>query len=143
MFNPLSPSQTTLAIGRVLKQAAATASDPSDDYQRAQLLSAYSMTRHLAAEQADGGKLLAWFRSEMTTLLEAAETDGKCLDLTHRRDEIAKSRDEAELGALVSELLSYLQRSGSDVAVELRVGVRRLLRDLCDREVKVLGETSL
>jgi hypothetical protein len=142
MFNPLSAPEITLAVGRVLKEAA-SATDLRDDYQRAQLLSAYSITRHLAAEQAAGDELIRWFRREVAAELERASGEDRSLaELEGQAAAIGAGRDGAELGERISELLAILRRSGSPEAGRLTGRVRHLLHDLCDREVAALSATG-
>jgi hypothetical protein len=142
VFNPLSASEITLGVGQVLKQAA-SAEDPQDDYQRSQLLSAYSITRHLAAEQAAGDALLVWFRERLSAeLREASAANPPPLaDLEARAELIGACRDSTELGRQVSELLLALRQPGNE-APPLIEAVHRLLRDLCDREVAALAGPS-
>jgi hypothetical protein len=142
MFNPLTPSEITLGVGQVLKQAA-SAEDPQDDYERSQLLSAYSITRHLAAEQAAGDTLLVWFRQRLSEeLREASAADRAPLaDLQARAELIGGCQDGAELGSQVSQLLLALRQSG-DAAQPLIRAVHRLLRELCDREIAALAGPS-
>jgi hypothetical protein len=138
VFNPLSAPEITIAVGRVLKQAA-SAGDPRDEYQRSQLLSAYSITRHLAAEQADGDALTDWFRERLVAELRAAAADPAPLaDLDARAAAIGSCRDGGEIGAPVRELLVALRQAGTD-AEPLLSATRHLLREACDREVAALA----
>jgi hypothetical protein len=139
VFNPLSASEITLGVGQVLKQAA-SAEDPQDDYQRSQLLSAYSITRHLAAEQAAGDTLLVWFRQRLSAELRGASAANPppLANLEARAELIGACRDGAELGRQVSELLLALRQSGNE-ARSLIEAVHGLLRELCDREVAALA----
>ena len=51
MFNPLTPSEMVSAIGLAARATARSESE-LDDFDRGQLMSAYSATRHLAIEIA-------------------------------------------------------------------------------------------
>jgi hypothetical protein len=136
VFNPLSAPEITIAVGRVLKQAAST-EDVRDEYQRSQLLSAYSITRHLAAEQADGGALPRWFRERLAgELRSAAEAEPPLGDIEARAAAI-ETCDEGELGAHIRDLLVALRRS--QAAGALLESVHRLLREACDRELEILA----
>ena len=139
MFNPLPAPEITIAIGRVLKQAAST-EDPRDEYQRSQLLSAYSVARHLAAEQAGGDALLDWVRERIAAELRDAAGDGAppLPDLEARAAAVAEAEEGKDLGPLIRDLLVALRRSG-DGAPPLLHSVRRLLREGCDREVAMLA----
>lgn len=142
MFNPLPASEITLAVGQVLKQAA-SAKEPQDEYQRSQLLSAYSITRHLAAEQAAGDEMLVRFRERLAAELREAAAAGAppLADLEGRAERIEACRSGAELGAPVSDLLGELRQSGVE-AQGLIEAIHRLLRELCDREVAALAGPS-
>lgn len=139
MFNPLSAPEITIAVGRVLKQAASTEGS-RDEYQRSQLLSAYSITRHLAAEQADGEALTDWFRERLVAeLREAAAADPAPLeDLDARAAAIGGCRAGGEIGPHVRDLLVALRRSHTNPE-RLLTSVHRLLREACDREVAALA----
>jgi hypothetical protein len=139
VFNPLPAPEITAAVGRVLKQAA-SASDPPDDYQRSQLLSAYSITRHLAAEQAGGDEVVAWFRESLAAELEkaAAGDPPQLADPDAWAERIRSCPDGRELGTPVRDLLLALRRSRPD-AEPLLSETHRLLREACDREVATLG----
>ena len=122
----------------MLKQAASAHVAP-DEYQRSQLLSAYSITRHLAAEQAGGDEVIAWFRESLVAELEKAATDAPPLaDLEARATSIGSCRDGRELGTHVRDLLVALRRSGAE-AEPLLAETHRLLRGGCDREVAALA----
>lgn len=128
MFNPLSTSEVIAALGRVLKDAAA--SERSDEYGRSQLLSAYSVARHLAAEEAARERLDTWFRGELVARLG---DDGSRL---------ASAAPVERLAEELCELLARL-RSASDPESRRRLAaIRALLRRLCDQEVAALAEAS-
>jgi hypothetical protein len=139
VFNPLSAPEITLAVGRVLKEAAST-DDPQDEYQRSKLLSAYSITRHLAAEQAGGDEVVAWFRERLLGELKRAAASGAppLADLEARAERIGSCRDGGELGTQVWDLLVALRQSETD-AEPLLTEAHRLLREACDREVATLA----
>lgn len=121
MFNAMTNAEVVLAVGRVLREAASVDGTP-DDYQRSQLLSAYSVARHLAAEEAEAASRLAWFREE------AAEA------LPDRADALRATTDPARIGELVADALAERRASGEDAAP-----VHALLRELADLEVEALA----
>jgi len=121
VFNPVNAPELTLAIGRVLHEAA-DQSRPHDDYRRSQLLSAYSIARHLAAEQSAGPELRGWFRS---AIAEVAEVD--------------VSADSAAIGAALCDHLAELRKRGDSDADRARGRIQGLLRELSDREVAALA----
>ena len=58
MFNALRPDELLVGVGGVLRLVAA-APGPLEEYERSQALSAYSVTRLLAAEERAAAGLLA------------------------------------------------------------------------------------
>jgi hypothetical protein len=134
MFNPMRPDEVILAIGRVLRMAADSAG-PSDDYRRSQLLSGYSIARHLAAEEAARAELFIWFRGELISALE----DGGPLVL-EGRERIGAARDGAELGDALVELLERLGRGEDDERVRKRL--RLVFVEMADREVEALARAA-
>lgn len=130
MFNPMGPSELILALGRVLR-AAADGSGPSDDYRRSQLLSAYSIARHLSAEEAARGELLDWFRAEVVAALP--EGSGP-------RAQIAAAREGTEIGELLVQLLEKLGDSQEERAARKRLQL--LFVEMADREVAALASAG-
>lgn len=130
MFNPMSPSELILAIGRVLR-AAADGTGPSDDYRRGQLLSAYSIARHLSAEEAARDELVDWFRTEVVSLLDTRE---------ETRSRILAARDGPEIGRALVELLAGLGDSDRDRTLRHRIHL--LFADMADREVAALARAG-
>lgn len=126
MFNQLSSPEVIRAVGEVLKGAAAQGAD--DEYRRAQILSAYSVTRHLAAEEDGRAALDVWFRSELDGLL--GERDGGGW---------GEETDPAALGERLSRLLAELRAGGDEDSRRTAAALRKLLRRLCDREVEGLA----
>lgn len=129
MFNPMSSEQVITAVGGVLRQAA-DSDERLDDYQRSQLLSAYSVTRQLAAGEAGAARLLAWLRAELLTSLGDEHP--------RTRERIADAHDGRDVGDAVAELLTELRRDEPDGP--LRARLQRLLGELADREVAILAE---
>lgn len=124
----MSSPEVIRAVGEVLKAAAAQGAD--DDYRRAQVLSAYSITRHLAAEEAGRAALSAWFRAELETIL--GDRDGG-------RGSWAAEGDAAALGERLSRLLAELRAAEDEDSRRTAAALRRALRQLCDREVETLA----
>lgn len=139
MFNQLTPAAVVTAIGRTARSAARL-EGPASDFDRDQLMSAYSATRHLAAE-LDGYALPF---DEFTTAV--ARSLRTCPDLELRRalsghaERVASSRDGAIVGQEIADALATVRQSTSDVAPTLRAAIHAHLRSLADREVEVLAE---
>lgn len=132
VFNPLKAEEMITAVGGVLRLAA-DADAPLDDYRRSQLLSAYSVTRNLAAEQAASADLLAWARATLDDLLAGDERP----EVAEARRRAAAARDGVELGEVVAELLEGLRRDEPEG--RLRADVQAVLAELTDREVDALA----
>jgi hypothetical protein len=126
----MSDAEVVRAMGVVLKDAAG--SGEADEFRRSQTLSAYSVARHLAAEQEARPRLEAEFRADL-----AALTDGE--DAAR----VQAATGPAELGALACELLAGLRARPEDAearhqAAELRAALRRL----CDAELAALADAA-
>lgn len=142
MFNPLTSPEVTRAVGQVLRRAATDeheAAAERDDYQRSQLLSAYSITRHLAAE-LDRDDLAVWYRGRLLDdVRDAATTMPPGIDLAASAAAIDGAGDASALGDCTCELLTLLRRSETAEASALIDAVHGLLRELCDLEVDTLA----
>jgi hypothetical protein len=131
VFNALTSEELLVGVGRVLRMAAG-ATGPLEDYQRSQILSAYSVTRLLAAETATSDELLLWLRSE----LDAVFDDDPRELLLEARAQVKAARSGTEVGDALVDLLAGLPREDPR-----RAGVHRVLRELIDREVAALART--
>ena len=131
MFNPMEPHELILGVGRVLRAAADGGQD--DEYRRSQLLSAYSVARHLAAEEAAATELLAWLSAALD---EALAGDERPLVRT-ARDAVAAATDGRMVGVALTPLLAGLGTGREDAA--LRGRVHRVLAEMADREVAALA----
>jgi hypothetical protein len=123
VFNALRSDELLVGVGRMLRMAAAS-EGPLEDFQRSQLLSAYSVTRLLAAEQRAQAELLEATRADLL----AAAPEGAA-----GREAIASAVDGPALGAATALLLE-----GLAVDDPARVEVHRALRTMVDAEVAAL-----
>ena len=126
MFNSLRTDQLIAGIGATARTAAGATGAP-DDYARGQLLSAYSVSRLLAAEVSGEAALLAWLRSE---LLDALGDNPAATKIEDAPDAIA-------IGGVLVDLLAELRESGEDP--ELRTRIHAILREMAGRELAVLA----
>ena len=126
MFNSLRTDQLIAGIGATARTAAGATGAP-DDYARGQLLSAYSVSRLLAAEVSGEAALLAWLRSELLDAL-----DGKLAAM-----KIEAAQDGIEIGGILVDLLAELRQSGEDP--ELRTRIHAILREMAGRELAALA----
>jgi hypothetical protein len=126
VFNSLRTDQLIAGIGATARTAASATGAP-DDYARGQLLSAYSVSRLLAAEVSGEAALLAWLRSELLDALGEGPVATK----------IEAAPDAIEIGGILVDLLAELRESGEDP--ELRTRIHAILREMAGRELAVLA----
>ncbi len=133
MFNSLRTDQLIAGIGATARTAAG-ATGPPDDYARGQLLSAYSVSRLLAAEVSGEAALLAWLRGELLDALGPTTRRPRGEDRgapTHDR------RASRSAGSSASHLLAELRESGE--GPELRTRIHAILREMAGRELAALA----
>ena len=128
VFNALTPSQLLTGIGRTLRMAADSRGG-LEGYERSQALSAYSITRLLASEQAAAEKLLDATRDSLLAVL-AEDRRAEC---ERAREEIAQAADGVAIGVTLSWLLCQLPAEDAT-----RTAVHAALREMVDREVDAL-----
>jgi hypothetical protein len=131
VFNALTSSQLLTGIGSTLRMAA-DARGALEGFERSQVLSAYSVTRLLASEQAAAEELLGWTRDALLAAL-AGDDRAPC---ARAREAIAAAPDGQAIGAALSELLPELPEDGT------RRDVRRILREMIDREIAALASPA-
>jgi hypothetical protein len=139
MFNPLTPSEMVAAIG-LAARTAARGDGELDEFDRGQLMSVYSASRHLAIEISSfGGELSARCNAIADAVDEACAGDsgvdaGALRGLASR---LRASGDARSAGETIAELLDRCRERD---LVELRRGIRTQLRALCDAEVTLLAD---
>jgi hypothetical protein len=137
MITPLTPAEMIAAIGEAAR-AAGRAGEPLSEFQRSQLMSAYSATRHLAVE-------LDAFPAEVEDFCDAlageleARMDAGLPELAAIAAKLRGNADPRRAGEVVSALLNLLRAHPSPAAAALRAHVHAVLRRLCDREVDLLA----
>lgn len=132
MFNSLRTDQLIAGIGASAR-AAATATGPADEYARGQLLSAYSVSRLLAAEVRAEAGLLAWLRTELLEALAGSQAAAAVPTAARIED----AGDAIEIGGALVDLLAELRESGEDPV--LRSRVHAILREMAGRELAALA----
>jgi hypothetical protein len=139
MFNQMTSSEMVTAIGVTLRTAA-RAEGQASAFERDQLMSAYSATRHLSAELAGYEPELRAFTAKVAGRLRS----GPVPELGDERDRLATQLDgapaAADVGATICELLERLAHAPSPEAAALRADVHHHLRALADREVDLLAD---
>jgi hypothetical protein len=139
MFNQLTPAEVVSAIGATLRRAARTES-PASDFERDQLLSAYSATRHLAVELAAYEQPLRAFTESVTRELRSAESSRLGDELRRLAGAIDAAGDAGAIGAALCELFEVLRGDPSDQTQRLRAEIHVHVRSLADQEVDLLAD---
>jgi hypothetical protein len=130
VFNALRSDELLMGVGRVLRLVA-SAPGALEEYERGQALSAYSVTRLLAAEERAAAGLLA---DTKHALLAAIGDD----DRTAARaavDRLRAATDGTEVGDAVAELLAALHP-----AEPMRRRIHVALANMIDAEVAALAD---
>jgi hypothetical protein len=133
VFNALRTEQLIAGIGATARTAAGAAGPP-DEYARGQLLSAYSVSRLLAAEVSAEAALLAWLRGELLDALAGAPEGPAAAAAVPR---IEAAADGAEIGAALVDLLAELRARQN--APEVRTRIHSILREMAQRELAALA----
>lgn len=139
MFNPLTPADVVRAIGAAAREAARGA-EGMDPFARGQLMSAYSLSRHLAVEVAEYPAALREFREQAARAVEAALTELGDREVLHGLVEELRAAELAPaVGSAVSRILEHLRSSTRPEAEKVRRDLRSALRRLVDEEVALLA----
>jgi uncharacterized protein YPO0396 len=133
VFNSLRTDQLIAGIGATARTAAGATGAP-DDYARGQLLSAYSVSRLLAAEVSGEAALLARLRGELLDALATAPDDPAAAAAATR---IEAATDGNEIGGALVDLLADLR--ARDEVPELRTKIHAILREMAGRELAALA----
>jgi hypothetical protein len=139
MFNQLTPAEVVTAIGATVRAAARSDTEASE-FERDQLMSAYSATRHLAAELGTYEPELRAFTHAVLTQLRASDIPELGAELPRLTTQLAETQAPAEVGKALCELFETLHRAASPQAEALRSEVHAHLRSLADREVDLLAD---
>jgi hypothetical protein len=140
MFSPLTTAEVVTAVGRAARDAARS-DEPASEFSRGQLMSAFSVSRHLGVEIATFGPELRSFAHTVADALRASAGEvarGDALEAT--AGEVAKAADAHRIGNLVAAALDDLRGDASAAATDLRARLHAELRGLADREVELLAE---
>jgi hypothetical protein len=132
VFNALRSDELLVGVGRVLRQVAAAPS-ALEEYERSQALSAYSVTRLLAAEQRAAAGLLAQTKE---ALVAAVAGDERAAVRTVG-ERIAAATDGIEVGDAVAELFALIGRDEP-----LRRRIHQILARMIDDEVAALADVA-
>jgi hypothetical protein len=139
VFSPLSPADVVTAMGRATRDAARS-DEPASEFSAGQLMSAYSVSRHLGVELAQFGPVLRAFADEVAADLRRGDSLPYGSKLAASADELAQASDAQRVGDIVAAALDELRGDEAPAAQELRVQLRAALRRLSDQEVEMLAE---
>jgi hypothetical protein len=121
----MSTAEVVRAVGGALEGAAEGGAE--DDYRRSQVLSALSVCRLLAAEEAAREELSAWLVEATAPILAA-----------RGEEPLVLTRADA-VGERLSTLMAELRAAGDEDALR---ELRRVLHELCDREIAALATAA-
>jgi hypothetical protein len=139
MFNPLTPSEMVAAIG-LAARTTARGDGELDEFDRGQLMSVYSASRHLAIEISTFGGELSTRRDAIADAVDEACAGDSGVDAGALRglaSRLRASDDARAAGETIAELLDRCRDRG---LVALRGEIRTELRALCDAEVGLLAD---
>jgi hypothetical protein len=124
----MSTAEVVRAVGGVLEAAAAGGAD--DAYRRSQILSALSVCKLLAAEEAGRAELGEWLEEATGPILAA-----------RGEEEVDAERGDA-VAARFSTPMAELRATDDEESRAALGELRGVLRELCDREIAALATAS-
>jgi hypothetical protein len=124
----MSTAEVVRAVGGVLEAAAAGGAD--DGYRRGQILSALSVCKLLAAEEAGRAELGEWVEEATGPIFDA------------RGEEAVDAERGDVVAARLSTLMAKLRAAGDEDSRAALRDLRRVLHELCDREIAALATAS-
>jgi len=139
MFNQLTPADTVRAIGATTERIA-RGGGATSDFDRDQLMSTYSATRHLAVELSSYEPELRRFRHGLAAQIRASHLEDPGGERAAIADRLDDASDAPAIGSAVCDLLDRLRSDGSPQARALRTQVHASLRKLADTEVDLLAD---
>jgi hypothetical protein len=146
MFDPITPAQLVGMLAGLLRESARW-DRPLDEFESAQLLSASSIARYLAAELDGAGPLLAQFASDADDVLSVArltavEPGWREALVTARGRFAADPADSRELGAASVAVLVAARETDDPGGARFACSFRGLLAELADRHVDLLSSAA-
>jgi hypothetical protein len=140
MWNPLTPAEVVAAMGGPAR-AAAQAGEELGEWQRTQLLSVYSATRHLAAELGGVEPHVAGVAAALAAVLREAPRDLAAVPrLSELAAELADTADPRAMAELACRALDLLRADRSPAAQTVRAALRAELARAVRVEVTVLAD---
>ncbi len=135
----MTSAEVVTAIGRAA-HAAARSEEPASEFSHGQLMSAYSVSRHLGVELAQFAPELRAFADDVAAALRGGTSLNAGPRLEAYAVELAQASDAHAIGNVVAAVLDDLRDDASPAAAALRARLRASLRGLADREVKLLAD---
>lgn len=124
----MSTAEVVRAVGGVLEAAAERGAD--DAYRRSQILSALSVCKLLAAEEAGRAEVGGWLEDAVAPVFAA------------RGMEAPTGARADEAGARISTFMAELRAVDDEESRRALRDLRRVLHELCDREIAALAAAS-
>jgi hypothetical protein len=124
----MSTAEVVRAVGGVLEGVAEGGAE--DAYRRSQVLSALSVCKLLAAEEAGRQELGEWLEEASAPVLAA------------RGEAPLGTARAAAAGERISELMAELRAADDEESRRALRDLRRVLHELCDREIAALATAS-
>lgn len=141
MFNQLTAPQIVTAIGEGTRSIARGTDGELGDFERDQLMSMYSATRHLSVELTSYAPEMQRFQEALGAVIFNCEGSPEARSAINRLQQaIRKDGDTASVADALCDLLAVWREEASPAAIEHRLEVQVLLRTLADREVELLAE---
>jgi hypothetical protein len=138
MFNQLTPAETVKAIGTTARRIAREGGATSE-FDRDQLMSTYSATRHLAVELSSYEPELRRFRRSLAAQIRESRLKDPGGERAAIADRLDEANDAPAVGSAVCDLLDRLRIDDSEQAKALRSEIYASLRKLADTEVDLLA----
>jgi hypothetical protein len=124
----MSTAEVVRAVGGVLEAAAEGGAD--DAYRRSQILSALSVCKLLAAEEAGRAEVGGWLEDAVAPTFAA-----------HGMEAPTGARAD-QAGERLSTLMAELRAVDDEESRRALRDLRRVLHELCDREIAALATAS-
>lgn len=141
MFNQLTAPEVVTAIGETSRAIAREAEGELSDFERDQLMSAYSATRHLTVELTSYGPELRRFNEALAAVLADDESSSGAREAVERLQQALRDDGSvASVGDALCDVLAVWRQDDSSSTRERHARVQVLLRELADREVELLAE---
>lgn len=138
MWNPLTPAEVVAAIGATAREQARLP-EALDTWEKGQLMSVYSATRHLAAELGTVAPHVPRAGAALAATLRAAPVD-LAASLEPLAAELDGEADPRALGDTACRALDVLRASADPAAAGVRAAVHADLAAAVRLETEILAD---